>query len=76
MSFFSEFARRLSMLFHRSQFDANLEEEMRLHLELREQERLQRGMTQIECALNNSPQVWKSHSAQGKKSQDMGMAVV
>src|SRR5258707_394818 len=46
MSFFGELARRLSMLFRRSQFDAYLEEEMRLHLELREQERLQTGMTQ------------------------------
>ncbi len=37
MNFFGELARKLSMLFHRSQFDADLEEEMRLHLELREQ---------------------------------------
>jgi hypothetical protein len=46
MSFFGELARRLSMLFRRSQFDAELEEEMRLHLELREQQQLQTGMTQ------------------------------
>jgi predicted permease len=45
MSFFGELARRLSMLFRRSQFDADLEEEMRLHLELREQQQLQTGMT-------------------------------
>ena len=44
MSFFGELARRLSMLFRRSQFDADLEEEMRLHLELREQQ-LETGMT-------------------------------
>jgi hypothetical protein len=47
MSFFGELARSLSMLFRRSQFDAELEEEMRLHLELREQQQqLQTGMTQ------------------------------
>jgi len=34
------------MLFHRGQFDADLEEEMRLHLELREQQQLQAGLTQ------------------------------
>jgi hypothetical protein len=33
MKFFGELVRRLSMLFHRGQFDADLEEEMRLHLE-------------------------------------------
>ena len=49
MSFFGELVRRLSMLFRRSQFDADLEEEMRLHLELREQERVQTGMTQIDA---------------------------
>jgi predicted permease len=49
MSFFSELARKLSMLFHRSQFDADLEEEMRLHLALREQQGLQAGMTQMDA---------------------------
>jgi predicted permease len=49
MNFFGELGRRLSMLIHRRQFDADLEEEMRLHLELREQERLQTGMTQIDA---------------------------
>jgi predicted permease len=49
MSFFGELARRLSMLFRRSQFDADLEEEMRLHLELREQQQLQTGMTPTEA---------------------------
>jgi len=40
-----ELARRLSMLIHRRQFDADLEQEMRLHLELRREEQLQSGMT-------------------------------
>src|ERR1700679_1442492 len=44
MSLASEFARRLRMLFHRSQFDADLEEEMRLHLELRRQQQIESGL--------------------------------
>jgi predicted permease len=40
-----ELARRLRMLVHRHQFDADLDEEMRLHLELREQDQLESGMT-------------------------------
>ncbi len=45
MDWLRELARRLSMLMHRRQFDADLEEEVRLHLELRQQEKLQSGMT-------------------------------
>ena len=45
MDWLRELARRLSMLIHRRQFDADLEEEMRLHLELRQQEQFQSGMT-------------------------------
>src|SRR5215813_14481525 len=48
MNFFGELGRRLSMLIHRRRFDADLEEEMRLHLELREKERLKAGVTQID----------------------------
>jgi hypothetical protein len=36
MDWLRELARRLRMLIHRRQFDADLEEEMRLHLELRQ----------------------------------------
>jgi len=39
-----ELARRMWMLAHRRQFDADLEEEMRLHLEMRQQEHLERGL--------------------------------
>src|SRR5205809_7034399 len=46
MDWLRELARRLRMLIHRQQFDADLEEEMRLHLELRQQEQLQSGMTE------------------------------
>jgi predicted permease len=45
MGWLSELGRRLWMLMRRRQFDADLEEEMRLHLELREQEQMQAGLT-------------------------------
>jgi len=45
MNWMREVARRLRMLVHRRQFDADLEEEMQLHLELRQQEHLESGMT-------------------------------
>jgi len=44
MNRLSEFLRRLHMLIRRRQFDADLEEEMRLHLELRRQEHRDAGM--------------------------------
>ena len=44
MNWLGEFARRLNMLLHRRQFDAELREEMRLHLELRQEEQLQAGI--------------------------------
>jgi putative ABC transport system permease protein len=45
MNWLREVARRLRMLMHRRQFDADLEEEMQLHLELRQQEHVDSGMT-------------------------------
>ena len=45
MNWLREVARRLGMLVHRRQFDSELEEEMQLHLELRQQELLESGMT-------------------------------
>ena len=44
MDWLHEFARRLRMLVQRRQFDTDLEEEMRLHLELRQQEHIESGM--------------------------------
>jgi predicted permease len=44
MDWFREFGRRLLTLFRRDQFDADLEEEIRLHRELREQEQIERGL--------------------------------
>ncbi|MDW5265647.1 MULTISPECIES: ABC transporter permease [Acidobacteriaceae] len=43
-----EVLRRLRMLFYRKQFQADLEEEMRLHLELREQEQTDEGVASSE----------------------------
>jgi putative ABC transport system permease protein len=45
----SEFGRRLLMLLRRRQFDADLEEEMRLHRELRVQEQIERGLSEKEA---------------------------
>jgi hypothetical protein len=39
-----ELGRRLLMLLRRRRFDADLDEEMRLHFELREQEQIERGL--------------------------------
>lgn len=44
MNWLGEWGRRLNMLLHRRQFDAELREEMRLHLELRQEEQLQAGI--------------------------------
>ena len=44
MKWLGEWARRLRMLLQRRQFDADLEEEMRLHLELRQQEQIESGV--------------------------------
>jgi len=49
MNWFIELGRRLSMLFRRSQFDRDLEEEMRLHRELREQEQIEAGVAPEEA---------------------------
>jgi predicted permease len=43
-----ELLRRLRMLFYRKQFQADLEEEMRLHLELREREQTEKGVVSSE----------------------------
>jgi predicted permease len=45
MNWPGEFARRMTMLFRRQEFDANLEEEMRLHQELRREQMIESGMT-------------------------------
>ncbi len=45
MNWLRELARRLSILARRRQFDADLAEEMRLHLEMRQQEHLESGMS-------------------------------
>jgi hypothetical protein len=49
VSLFRELGRRLLMLLHRRRFDADLEEEMRLHRQLREQEQIERGLSPREA---------------------------
>jgi predicted permease len=49
MNFFGELGRRISMLFQSRQFDNDLEEEMRLHLDLREQQKRDAGLTETEA---------------------------
>ena len=44
MNWLRELARRFRMLIHRSQFDTDLQEEIRLHLEFRQQEQIESGM--------------------------------
>jgi len=41
MNWLRELARRIRMLVNRRQFDVDLEEEMRLHLELRQQDQIE-----------------------------------
>jgi hypothetical protein len=45
MDWLNELGRRLLILSRRGRFDADLEEEMRLHCELREQEQIERGFS-------------------------------
>ena len=49
MKWLSEITRRLNMLLRRRQFDADLEEEMRLHVELRQNENVSAGMSPNEA---------------------------
>src|SRR5215475_7371470 len=44
MSLGGEFRRRLQMLFHRGRFRRDLEEEMRLHVELRREQQIASGV--------------------------------
>lgn len=45
MRWLGEFARRTSMLFRRRRFDHEMDEEIRLHLDLREQEHVENGLS-------------------------------
>ena len=49
MDWLDELGRRIAMLFHRSKFRADLEEEMRLHVDLRQQRQQERGMRRDEA---------------------------
>lgn len=49
MEWLSQFGRRLLMLFRRKQFDRDLDEEMRLHCDLRKQEQISAGLSPEEA---------------------------
>ena len=49
MAWFGELGRRLWMLLRRNKFDVDLEEEMRLHVELRAQQQMQSGLAAEEA---------------------------
>ena len=49
MNWLGEFGRCLTMLFRRRQFDREMDEEMRLHLELREKEHAENGLSATEA---------------------------
>ena len=49
MNMFAELGRRCWVLLHRKRFDADLDEEMRLHRELREQEQIEAGVAPEEA---------------------------
>jgi hypothetical protein len=51
MNVLAELGRRVVMLLRRRQFDTDLEEEMRLHFELREQEQIERGLHRRELTM-------------------------
>jgi hypothetical protein len=46
MGLVSEFAKRLRMIWHRDQLDRDLDEEIRLHLDLRQQQFVDRGFSE------------------------------
>ncbi len=49
MAWHSESVRRLRMLFRREQFDRDLQDEMRLHLDLRQQEQADRKLPEVDA---------------------------
>jgi putative ABC transport system permease protein len=52
MNWLGQFGRRLAMLFRSWQFDRDMDEEMRLHLELREREQAANGFSAAEAHMN------------------------
>src|ERR1700739_628946 len=49
MEFFGELWRRVGMLLHRERFRADLDEEMRLHMDLRQKQQAEQGMDEVEA---------------------------
>ena len=69
-----ELARRLGMLKHRRQFDMDLEEEMRLHLELRQQQQIELRHHRRRCSGRCAARVWQGNLAEGRKPHGVGLS--
>jgi putative ABC transport system permease protein len=52
MNWLSQFGRRVAMLFRQRQFDRDMDEEMRLHLELREKDHAANGFSAADARMN------------------------
>ena len=72
MNWMRELARRLRMLMHRRQFDTDLEEEMRLHLELRQQQQIEHGLDPDDARTAARRAFWQRNLAEGKKPHRRG----
>jgi predicted permease len=72
MGWLSELGRRLWMLWHGRQFDADLEEEIRLHLELREQDQMQAGLPPTEARHRALRQFGNEMSLREKSHMEWG----
>jgi hypothetical protein len=72
MGWLSELGRRFWMLSHGRQFDADLEEEIRLHLELREQDQLQAGLAPTEARHRALRQFGNEMSLREKSHMEWG----
>ena len=58
MGFAGELRRRLSMLLHRGRLQRELDEEVRLHLELRRQQQIASGLTP-EAGMWGTRRLWR-----------------
>jgi putative ABC transport system permease protein len=70
MQMLSQFVRRIAMLFRRSQFDRDLQEEIRLHLEQREQDQIENGIAPEEAYYSAQRQFGNALLI-GERSRDM-----
>ena len=63
MSLAGEFKRRMHMLFHRGRFQRELDEEMRLHLDLRQEQQMARGLSAGAAQPYRKQALWQPDAA-------------